>query len=832
MAETARLYRIRIRNAADTADSLVLTSVSGGVNPYITDPPSGDGESVDPITGKPTTGAYSVRVADPVTATNTRVVTSMLADVTARQQLIARKAHVETSADGTTWATLVVGYVVAIRLVDAITYEIGIGQSRRNEQSKEIFKESSTRFPATTSIIGGPIFGGFGALVPDNGGWRFYVSQLGTAPSYVQIKLTTGFDPRKNTASPPTTFSSVSTAITDYENNYARPYFEPFATSNTMVTAHNIQGQFPQMRVLLKPISPAYNITTNPNRVFVPLSEPEPSPGSWWTINRLYDNLTRSGVSSLWLPKDCTNADTGAALTFTPAVNDTFDVWVYAVPISENNPLHIFEHPVDLWEKLMLDAEIAYDSTVLAALKTLVGANVKLALRITQTYKLADFLTNVIYGPFRLSTRLVDGKQVLFSIRVRGATPVATITLADLRSDETTVFDLDEQTVVTAVTLKTLKLYKWTTTEKDQPNADSLVSIPGTIQGLENSDDDIPPGLSHEISIGDIPGMILNTNTDSPSTPVPVNFTQFLSDRGDEMFQRFGRGAIGCELACLPSITAALGSLVTLNLPHLPGSRVGQSPVSQRGTPRNFQIVHRTEIPEGSSLKLVDAEVMNAAPVGAGGGSETVTDVTTTTVPTPLAFPFSTGATANWTDSYPQFAVRIVWQAHAPSETVFEDLFDGQTDLLAGTTTHYRASIGIGWKARCRIRYFTTSATSAWSSYSNEVTVDETSPSTPTERPTSLVASSTVTDTAHGVWLNPVDTTDKIRINWQASTEVSSPVVWANVAGGNRLLAANTLSDNQATGAGKFARFRLAYVNASNVAGPYTDWSAYTAITP
>jgi hypothetical protein len=44
-------YRIVVRNKADTADLLDITSVRGGTNPYIKEPPVGDGASVDPLTG-------------------------------------------------------------------------------------------------------------------------------------------------------------------------------------------------------------------------------------------------------------------------------------------------------------------------------------------------------------------------------------------------------------------------------------------------------------------------------------------------------------------------------------------------------------------------------------------------------------------------------------------------------------------------------------------------------------------------------------------------------------------------------------------------------------
>jgi hypothetical protein len=96
----------------------------------------------------------------------------------------------------------------------------------------------------------------------------------------------------------------------------------------------------------------------------------------------------------------------------------------------------------------------------------------------------------------------------------------------------------------------------------------------------------------------------------------PINLTQFLTNLGSELFDRFGRGAIKVELDCLPDVTARLGEEVMLDLPHLPGSLVGATPVSQRSPdgmtphpfgPQPYQIVQKTAQPEGPKLVLVNS---------------------------------------------------------------------------------------------------------------------------------------------------------------------------------------------------------------------------------
>lgn len=69
------LTRLRIRNAADDADLLVVTSEAGGTNPYIEDREvSADGQSVDPLTGKVTVGDYVIPIIDVESASSQEVV--------------------------------------------------------------------------------------------------------------------------------------------------------------------------------------------------------------------------------------------------------------------------------------------------------------------------------------------------------------------------------------------------------------------------------------------------------------------------------------------------------------------------------------------------------------------------------------------------------------------------------------------------------------------------------------------------------------------------------------------------------------------------------------
>jgi hypothetical protein len=833
MTETTLFYRLRIRNRADDADLLVLSSVPTDDNPYLTEFPSGDGQSIDAITGAGTSGDYTFKVADAEDDDGNRIVTSVLADVYARQQLLSLRAFGEISEDGETWDTIIPGYVLAVRLVTAIEYEIAIGATRRREVSKEIFREATTRFGNVTCVIGGPALEDFAGLLTDNGGWKFTVAGALSSPGYhLTLASSGGFDPRKD---PSTHFSSTSTAIRDYTNNWARGYFIPATTWH----ADDVQGNFPGLIARVRPVG-----GTSVDDVFlVPLSVPVAPLGDrpWFADPRI-DNLITSGTSSLYLPADDINGD-----PFSPSVSDQFYVWVYATQISEANPLHYYGHPVDLWEQLRLEAgyqpAIDYDDSNLADLKDAVnaqcGGDVRLMLRITKSYKLVDFDQQVIYGPFRLSTRVIGGLRQLFSIRIKGTpTPAGIVNLDDLRGWDGNIFDLEESTIVTAVTLKQQRLIPWTTDEAKQPETDSVVVRDWPFNTIENSDDDMPVGLDasgHEAAIGDVPGTIMVHDAD-PALIVPLPFQQYLASLANEIFDLFGRGAAEADLYCLQGVDAQVGDQRLLDQPHRPNAITTQTPTSQRGGQRRILVLHRTEEPEGPVLRVMDAVLQDDEEVGVGGGSEDETDPTGITPTDPIAFAgVSLGvgtAAANWADSYPQFSVLTQWEGHPPSDSTFNEFYDGEHSLVPNTFSDRQTGIGTGWTVRMRYRLTNGIANSNFSGWSNEVDVDGAAPATPVDVPDALVATSTVTDTAHGAWTNPDDTTDRIRIRWQASVEPSSPTVFANVAGGNRLLAANTTSDDQPTGAGTFARFTVEYVNSAGVSGPRSDYSSVVAITP
>lgn len=812
-AET-RHYRLRIRNRDDTDDLLVATSLRDGVNPNLQPPPSGDGQAFNPVTGGATTGSYSVRLVDVELEDGSRFVTAALADERARQQLLSLRSYIDISEDeGDTWDVMLPGFVNAARKISAIEYEIAIGDTRRKEVSKSMFGKAEGAFSNVTTVIGGPVLEDFAGILENHGGWKFKVANLFSSPGVIRMTLLEGFDPRK---SPDTTFSSTSTAIKDYTVDWARSYFQPASTWEV----HDIYGHFPQLRYRVVPVGGGDPM------FFVPLPR-ESGGGTWYNpAGSAIDSIISGGTSEIYLPAAGFDED-GAPITFSPSVNQEFFVHLYAIPISEQNPLHIFERPVDLWKKMReaagFVAGVDFDDTNLAALTAKInarfGGDVFLALRLTKAYQFGEAERSWIFGPFRLSTRVAPGGKIqLFDFMIRGtATPTDVVVLSDLYDpDAGTIFEIEERTIITAIILKQLRFIPWSTDEAKQPDSDSLIARPWPFEKIENSADDIPPGLAesgHEQVIGDIPGTIVYDDGE------PIPFEQYMRFIGDEIFQIFGRGAPEGDLYLLPTVDKQIGEQVLVDLPHRPNAIEGRTPTSDNGGPRRCIVIQRTPVPEGSVSRVLDVAIENGGDDGVGDGSEEEEDVTAAVTPVPLASDAGNGrADLVWANSYPQFQTEIEWKSRPPDETVFTPMYGGQKTVDPGIFFDSMIQIPAGFVVRGRIRLTDGVDFSAWSAFSNEAEVTAEDQDIPVGSPINLLASSSVIGEAHGEWDN-TDSFSSIQITWQGSVQLSNPTVWNNIAGGVRILPPGTTSDDQPTGAAKFARFRLRYSTSGGLSG-------------
>jgi hypothetical protein len=164
-------YRLRIRNAADSADALVVTTTRSGTNPYLVGPPAGDGSSIDPIGGKNVAGAFTGQVIDAITSGTSRLFTSLMEDGGGRGQLGDRKAYYEFRENGGAWNALIAGFLTKYSLSSDIIWDIIVSDPFRVEHEYSAFAPQSSagvvetiaqfvaRWPNRGCIFGGPIRG-------------------------------------------------------------------------------------------------------------------------------------------------------------------------------------------------------------------------------------------------------------------------------------------------------------------------------------------------------------------------------------------------------------------------------------------------------------------------------------------------------------------------------------------------------------------------------------------------------------------------------------------------------------------------------------------------
>src|SRR5574337_220161 len=78
-----------------------------------------------------------------------RIVTQFDDDASAQGQFLGLKAYLEYSTDrGTTWLVLLAGYINRLRLTDALTYRFTVGETRRADQTIQLFTETMGVFNA------------------------------------------------------------------------------------------------------------------------------------------------------------------------------------------------------------------------------------------------------------------------------------------------------------------------------------------------------------------------------------------------------------------------------------------------------------------------------------------------------------------------------------------------------------------------------------------------------------------------------------------------------------------------------------------------------------
>jgi hypothetical protein len=631
---TNQFYRLRIKDAtgATGADAIVITSVRGGVNPYIVAPPRGDGASYDPLTGESMLGAYTVQVADwPIGGSPVqRVVTSQLEDTNSKQQLAYRHTILEMGTDGVTYpVVLIAGVLSLLRLVDAMTYELTIQDPMRAMEQSTVFAPTSsmlmtdwfTAWPYRGCLAGGPIMtppksGGVGPFnMRDLGGWEMRVDgglgadQFGSAFYILRPRVVYG---------PPDWVANQKSNLNDFaeEINRAAAQYQqqrldgnngPWKTiEHAMLNAYAWRG-------ITWLIDKGDGVGFQPwkpypfDQVIVAVD------GAPVFLQTLVSNAKTSGWGIAVMP----DVVGGANQTLTDG--QIVKVRALTVLPTEESPLWISGNPCDLLAQLWGSVpNLRFDQAALDTLRqtiTYLGDTV-MTFRITGAMKLGD-LVNEIVRPLGIGIRGDNqGRLQVFDGRLgNGNTaPSVQINAADVIECTTSLpFELDPSRAARTIVFTQTRF----TDQRlaSQNKNDRIVS--GVVEGTDELTlSNIDPGALQfgaldwrtEAMISQRAGSVIDAATKTLGSK-PVLWQQYVWVHAQRIFDRFGRGGIGFETTLIrggAGDALNLGDEALINLPQIPNHnyRIGDNPTIAA---RRMQITRRTALPEGYQVRFDDS---------------------------------------------------------------------------------------------------------------------------------------------------------------------------------------------------------------------------------
>jgi hypothetical protein len=605
MPTTTLHYRLRIRTVSTesdpngTGDELSVSSLPTDGAPYIGSAPDGDGQEVDPLTGSVRTGTYTVEVVDAQTGTDgtgtIRHVTQKLEDAGARQQLLSRRAYVEISTDGgVTWPTLTAGYVTSIRLVSPMRYAVQIGDTRRVEQTQTIFQGGSLgNYTTRGTITGGPLTSSWGP-VQARGGWKYKV--LAVSGGNVVLDFQSGYGVGQNAPVVTDRAKVTRPQISEFMASYLQP--NPFAVVGGASFYENaFTGTSPDA------VSGSWKVSSG-IVAWIGASPTTAAPVNALVCTAIfYQNDLSLGVYRVYLYWP----------TCPYSIGDTVYCSLSTFEVTAQTPLYIDAHPVDLTLAIWDNARIAYDAAApwIAAMRALVGDSVRIACRFTEAPVIAEFLESAIFGPFGISARTnSSGDQELFPTRIRTSTaPTLTLNAAGMRSPDDVVFELDERTAVSAITLVQQYIQPSLASSSERTDADNNsasapldgVMVSSVSQTAQYLDPNLTVFSGRSVEYR-VPGMIHTATTWEPALGSQLDAIAVPA------FDRYGRGAVGADVQVLAgssAAAAAIGDEIYFEAPQFPnkGYRIGESSVGAR----IMQVVRRTESPAGPVLRLLDS---------------------------------------------------------------------------------------------------------------------------------------------------------------------------------------------------------------------------------
>jgi hypothetical protein len=648
--------RLRIRDASNTADALVVTSIRGGTNPYLSSTPSGDGQGFDPITCRSTAGAYTGRIADWPTTGTDRIVTSALEDATQRQQLMDRRAFVEWSIDGgTTWTgginggVLIAGFLTGLRLISAAEYEYTVSDPTRAENNFTAFKPVSASVVLTSAAIVGattlacqPI-----ALGIASGTRLFELGAETTADASAgatSLSVTALGFPLALGAS--AIYSeSIASFLTRWPNRgcilggpvrggfldqpdrggwemiveknhdtflrfnagYAPPDFERSSDAGKCMGVANAQAA-PLLKNSFFIGSGQATFESAANAQWADLVVEIVGVGFFHpTDGQLYDISNPKRIAPADLRQLCkASRERGlyvAGTTGTPSAGTGVRVRVLTAHVSESCPIFHSAHPVDWLATLWGEAGLSFSAAAIESVRDTIGAAVRYSDIITAPANLGQWLDANIYGPFGIGVRINDNGELepFVARHPYAALPTVEITSADTCSDESDAigadaFGIDRASAIRKVTLAHNRFIR-TQETKDEVTFGYVRQLE-TVERLNGDPGAVGSAEASYATAGQISWVDAQSSVADFTTAV-----------AQHLFDRYGRGLItGQARGRRGGSTdgAKLGDEIINKLPYLPNhnKRLGDD-LSVSG--RAMQIVRSTFSPVGPLLELADS---------------------------------------------------------------------------------------------------------------------------------------------------------------------------------------------------------------------------------
>lgn len=594
-------YQFRIRNAADSADELVVTSVRGGTNPYLADPPTGNGATLDPYTGKVTSGTMSVVVIDPITSGSTRLVTSILEDANFRAQLAQRRAYIEFRENAGAWQALYAGRIGGYRLVSDVKWQFDVTDWMRAEHEFSVFDMQEgetlsaylTRWPNRGCIVGGPILGDFRG-VKDLGGFQFKVMEQGSdvVGNWVRLEFVRGFH---GNGIPVDTLNET---LLNQINSKAQSFLvkHRFIKSETFRDEVEIPYPgFPDLAVLVD--SGSGPDKSHPQLAVVPRE----SAAADQTYPLISVNGKRRTAGSLYLNGTLSSIGTNLGIGALTA-GQILKIVVISIRVSEASPIYWTGHPVDFASALFTEAAIPKVASSLTSAKQAIGTTINLTIRLDHAWNLGQILEQAVYGPFGIGARGSDavatgGQIELFASRKFANTlPAVTITDADVVAGETNPYDLAADAAVRRVIIEHTRIlnglnfgsteaFAYQEVRFERTNADPNAVGTGEVAYK------IPNGMIHY--------------TDNRE----LDLSDWVKTTAQDILDRRGRGAQGCKTTLLrggAGDAVKLGDEVLVDLAQLPNHNkrlVDDVAI----TARAMQVLSVTPTLRGKQVELEDS---------------------------------------------------------------------------------------------------------------------------------------------------------------------------------------------------------------------------------